>query len=557
MSSQTLAKPAACRNVRADPFVRCGAAASATALMLWLAHFPVNLAPLAWVALVPWLTLVRADLGWKSRYLFAWLGGYLFLLPAISWMRVAHDAMVYSWLGLSLMCSWYYPLALLLLRWLDGRTRLPLSVTTPLVWTALEFARGTLMGGFPWYFLGHSQHGFLALIQVADIGGVWAVTFVLAAVNGLIAEWLFHRLGYADVRPMRPQLVRVGALVVATFGYGGWRLATSEFATGPTVALLQTDIPQGDRLAAENSADGRKPPSIEEQTFVLSKRAREKKPDLIVWPETTFEIDDIEIADGAPITPDLIWERDSARELLRKRTDYVATNVLYGLNTRTYDRVGTKRRYNTALLMSADGTRRGRYDKAHLVPFGEYVPMREEWPWVRRFAPYDENYLCLLTPGTEATRFQFTAANGSTYTFGAVICYEDSYGELTRQYVAPGPKPPVDFLVNLTNDGWFYPTSEHEEHLAVSRFRAVECRRALLRAVNRGISAVVDGDGRVVALPGPTWAKSKGVLEVVTAEVPLDRRTSIYARIGDWLPWSCWGMIAAFGLWGRRCARCA
>src|SRR5947207_14375996 len=112
----------------------------------------------------------------------------------------------------------------------------------------------------------------------------------------------------------------------------------------------------------------------------------------------------------------------------------------------------------------------------------------------------------------------------------------------------PGEPPPVDFLVNISNDGWFMHAAEHAQHLAISRFRAVECRRALVRAVNGGISAVIDGDGRVVALPGTTWSNSHSVMAVVNAPVPIDTRTSLYARFGDWLPWSCWGLLLV-----RRC----
>jgi apolipoprotein N-acyltransferase len=135
-----------------------------------------------------------------------------------------------------------------------------------------------------------------------------------------------------------------------------------------------------------------------------------------------------------------------------------------------------------------------------------------------------------------------------------LICYEDSVAALARQYVRQSPDgPPVDFLINISNDGWFNGTSEHEEHLAVCRFRAVECRRTVVRAVNMGISAVIDGNGAVVALPGPSWAESKKVAGVVVADVPLDNRTSLYARWGDWLPCCCWAVVGLALLpWPRR-----
>src|SRR5262245_28435409 len=170
------------------PALACLAAPFLTSALLWLSYFPVGQGWLAWVALVPWLMLVRAGLPNRLRYLLAWISGLAFFVPALSWMRVAHDTMFYSWLGLALYCSWYFPLALWLFRRLDRRTGLPLTLTVPVVWTALEFVRGSFAGGFAWYLLGQSQHGFLPLIQVADLAGVEVVTFLVAAVNGLLAE---------------------------------------------------------------------------------------------------------------------------------------------------------------------------------------------------------------------------------------------------------------------------------------------------------------------------------------------------------------------------------
>src|SRR5262249_37205147 len=150
---------------------------------------------LAWAALVPWLLLVRAPMPNWSRYLLAWLTGLICFVPALQWMRVAHDTMFYSWLCLAWYCSWYFVVALWLLRRLGRRTGRPLTLTVPLVWTALEFLRSNFAGGFAWYLLGHTQHDFLPAIQIADLAGVAGVTFVVAAVNGLIAETVFPRGG--------------------------------------------------------------------------------------------------------------------------------------------------------------------------------------------------------------------------------------------------------------------------------------------------------------------------------------------------------------------------
>jgi apolipoprotein N-acyltransferase len=228
-------------------------------------------------------------------------------------------------------------------------------------------------------------------------------------------------------------------------------------------------------------------------------------------------------------------------------------------------------RYNSALLVTAAGTTAGRYDKIHRVPFGEYIPLREWLPFMNALSPYDFEYS--VRQGSHLTRF----ALGSWH-FGVLICFEDSDPDLARNYGVPGSDgPAADFLLSISNDGWFDGSAEHEEHLAVCRFRAVEARRSIARSVNMGISAVIDGNGRVLQplrvgsdgdlnlwevrgggpgaeWPTASWGALKQVAGVLTVYVPIDRRTSFYARWGDWLPWGCWLLVATgFALaWFRR-----
>jgi len=135
-----------------------------TAGLLWLSYFPADQGWLGWVALVPLLALVRSPARPSRVYLCAWLGGLAFFGAALQWLRVADWRMMcFAWPGLALYCSFYLPLGLFLIRFLDRRTPLPLPVTLPLVWTALEFLRSTLGGGFSWYLLGYTQHNSLVL----------------------------------------------------------------------------------------------------------------------------------------------------------------------------------------------------------------------------------------------------------------------------------------------------------------------------------------------------------------------------------------------------------
>lgn len=517
---------------------------------MWLCYFPASFGWLAWAALVPWLLLVRAPMPNWTRYSLAWLSGLICFVPALQWMRVAHDTMFYSWLCLAWYCSWYFLFALWLLRRLDRRTGWPLTLTVPLVWTALEFLRSNFAGGFAWYLLGHTQHDFLPAIQIADLAGVAGVTFLVAAVNGLIAETISPRGG-----SLRRQWIGVGAGLLGVFAYGGWQLWQAEFTNGPRVALLQANIPQSMRNDAflKEVRQAASVGSLDDITDRMVARAiGDGRPDLVIWPETTFPKEWRALSPEAPASHErAAFKADLAdiEAYFRTFAGNIGTNALLGLNSYVFGADGIARRYNSALLTTPMQGVVARYDKMHLVPFGEYVPLRDTIPLLAKLTPYDFEYN--LVAGEKPTRFRIMTHDGRTFTFGALICYEDSDAPLARTYARSGDGPPVDFLVNLSNDGWFMGTSEHEEHLAVSRFRAIETRRSLVRAVNMGISAVIDGNGRVVALPAESWRNSKGIEAIVKATVPIDTRMSLYAYGGDWLPWACW-IAVVYGCCRRR-----
>jgi apolipoprotein N-acyltransferase len=512
------------------------------------------------------------------------VGGLAFFIPALQWMRVADKQMVYTWIALAFYCSLHFPLSLFLIRWLDRRTPAPLVLSVPVAWTALEMTRGTLMGGFPWYYLAHTQHDFLPVIQISDVTGALGVTFLVAAVNAALFEslywltWFRRFIGPEEAPDRRSILGRIGQmafagmLVAGALSYGAFRLGQESFSQGPLVAVVQCNIEQGIRNATDLAGEEERKRAAEtmsDQYKKLQILAARQKPDLIIWPETSHVEHWGEVDKDFPV-----FSRAGA-------IDYVAignaefhadarscgTNVLFGASAETLVNLKKLRRYNTAVLLNANGEFVDRYDKIHRVAFGEFMPLVETLPWLKAFSPYgDADYS--ITAGERFTRFPVGGHN-----FGVLICYEDSDPDLARQYAGGDGSPPADFLVNISNDGWFKGTSEHEEHLAVARFRAVECRRSMVRSVNMGISAVIDGDGRVLApssisqsdatytwsIAGSTgntadlaiqrWAEFKRVDGVLTASIPIDHRTSWYGRLGDWLPWSCWlGIIGGFVL---------
>jgi apolipoprotein N-acyltransferase len=588
-----------------DPLARKGTpilTAFLSSGLLWLCYFPAAWGWLAWVALVPLLTLVRSRSRAVAVYFTAYGTGLLFFLPAMQWMRVADPRMYYTWLGLSVYIAVYFPLAIFILRYLDRRTSLPLAVTLPVVWTALEFLRSHAMTGFSWYLLGHSQHDYLPIIQISDVTGAYGVSFLVAAVNGVVFEALWRwKSGDENAvrRPVFLPTIVAAMLLIGTLVYGQVRLGQANFRAGPRVALIQGNLDQ--QIKNQEKLGG----LVLKHYERLSDFAGRYHPDLIVWPETSIPGDWGFIDKNVP--PDAVPTR--WREYQGNTDKNVAcvhekwpTNVLIGLNAMQLEQDHQARRYNSALLVNNEGDVAGRYDKFHRVPFGEYVPLIEMFPSMKELAPYDFDYS--IFEGRDHTRFPLATADRQ-YTFGVVICYEDTVAGLALPYGGGSPGA-TDFIINTSNDGWFEGTAEHEEHLAICRFRAVECRRAVARSVNMGVSAVVDGNGRVLrprriplaedaglfagapafgsltsyswwalgslvqttspkeghaahgpfmwaipadpkeqeAMPTGEWRDYKKVHGVLLATIPLDHRTSLYVRWGDWLPWTCWGLLA-------------
>jgi apolipoprotein N-acyltransferase len=560
-------------------------------VLLWTAFFPLDLGPVAFVALAPFLTLVRAEnVTARRRYSAAFVGGLVFFALALNWVRVAHPLMaLYAWPGLTIYCALYWPLALVLLRKLD-RLNLPLAATLPVVWVGLEYVRAHFPTGFPflsavgahqpvgfgWYALGYALHDVLPLVQAADLGGVYLVSAAVAAVDGAAYEWLARSAVARQLLRWPPPPDRRGctremvvtaaavAVPVVLACYGLMQMTHKPFAAGPRVAALQGNLSQSEKnVASDPKASEARVVPLYKEYDPLAIRAGREQPDLVIWPETCWPDPWFDAPPGVPDDPEAtldptrppfrrqlaLWQRRLGGEAVA----LTKTNSLVGLNGQVWD--GREwHKYNSAVLIHKDGTDGGRYDKIHLVPFGEYVPLRERFPWLQAFTPYDRtagDYSC--TPGESWTRFELPVPGRGTFRFGVLICYEDTDPYLARQYNPwAGRGPNVDFLVNTSNDGWFDGSEQHEQHLAISRFRAVEARRSVVRAVNMGISAVIDPDGRVVALPGDSWARSKKTTGVVTAVVPVDDRGSVYAAAGDWVPGLCWALVVVGVTIGRR-----
>jgi len=548
-----------------------------SSVLLYISFFPLNLGFFAWIALVPLLHLVDSTARSRHVYLAAFIGGLGFYIPAMQWMRVAHPAMYATWIVLALMCAGYFALDIFLIRLLRRRG-MPLVLAAPVVFVGLDYFRANFptgftwmepLGiqhriGFSWYFLGYTQHDFVQAIQIADLGGVYAVSFVVISVNAVVYQWsrclltlqgrywsalvagvlllgpLFYiwwrrvLQGSTAPRPWSAS-VAAGALLLATLAYGFETSATPRVDDGPRVAMLQSNLPQAVKMGEADTMDQQMRQLLVEAVNV----PQSQFPDMIIWPETTCSGDWYELGAGVETSniPEAWRSKLQFSSRLTQGISGWKTNQLLGLNGMELDRDGKTWKYNSAKLINKDGTAGPRYDKMHLVPFGEYVPLKSTFPWLQKFTPYTHDYSC--KPGEHWSRFPLKVGDRE-YVFGCVICYEDSDPSLARRYaVADAEGRAVDFLVNISNDGWFNGTEEHEQHLAICRFRAVECRRAIVRSVNMGISCIIDANGRVSDLPGPSWAESVKISTVVRGVVPIDARSSIYPQVGDWVPLMC------------------
>lgn len=546
---------------------------AATAVLLFLSFTPVDFSPAAWVALVPLLLLVRTFGPLRGLATGVYIVSALYQLVTLQWMRLGDPTMYVAWLALAFYLAAYWPLFVGLSRVAVHRWSIPLVVAAPVIWTGLEYLRAHLLTGFAWYLVGHTQYRWLELIQISDITGAYGVTFVVVLANAAIASliptsWLARcgltgpaRSGDGETSAIAYQpaagwttAVACIVCVAGVLTYGVIRRHQAEFQPGPRVALIQGNF----------VASLRRPP--EEYATVLTTHRKltgmavREQPDLIVWPETMFPWPlfstpaDLTLADLkriAPQVPTDLWRDPEVAKALATESQMAGAAMMIGLEAIEPSEKTGIRHHNSAAFIRPDVGLAGRYDKSHLVPFGEYLPFAKTLPWLQAFTPYPPGWG--LTAGEGAAVFEYGG-----WRMAPVICFEDTVPHLVRGVVAAGSDhergAEVDVLVNLTNDGWFHGSSELDQHLITAAFRAVECRVPVVRAVNTGISAVIDGDGAIrepeVFLDGATgkptswrdpetgrWKKQLDAAVIQT--VPLDARRSLYVRWGDWFAVSC------------------
>jgi apolipoprotein N-acyltransferase len=526
---------------RAGPWCSPFAMSLLGAGLLWAALPPLDLWPLAWLAPVPWIALAeRRHLAGRRPYLQIWLAGFGFWLAAIYWLLLPHWATSLGWLALSFYLALYLPAFIGLVRVAVHDLRLPVLLAAPLVYLGLDIARGHLMTGFAMTGLGHSQYRWTALAQIADLAGVGGVSAVIVLVAAALARTLPAEGRRFAWWPLLPGVAVLGLCL----GYGHWRLAQQPTRPGPKVALIQGSIDITMKM------DERLRDQILKQYADLTRDAiaRDHDLDLIVWPETMFRSPWF-IFEG-DCQPPAAWgvtareAEDFSRGAVRYWTGAFDAPILLGIDTVQTTPAETFH-YNSAFYFDRQSQPKERYDKVHRVMFGEYVPFADWFPWLYGLTPLPGG----LNAGVGPVAIKTTTPAGPVC-FAPNICFESTLSHLIRGQVETlrreGAEP--DVLVNLTNDGWFWGSSELEMHLACGVFRAIECRKPFLIAANTGISAWIDSQGHVVA------QSPKRATDVIIANPGLDGRRSLYLVVGDWPAGFCLLFCVALAWigWRRR-----
>ena len=483
--------------------------------MLLILSFPkFGHALVAWIALVPLLVALHGATGWRAARL-GYVTGAVSAIGLLYWTAFV----VFQYGGgiprvvavlITLALCFAFAVFPLLFGWATGRLAAAFGTRgllgAPFLWVATELLRVHTFFQFPWCLLGYSQQPLAPVIQIASVTAVFGVSFVLVATSALLA------MAILDARERRLWLIGLVTLQGAVWGVGAWMLARPLNETGRiTVGLVQGGIRQEDKWLPENAW------SNVSRHLELTRDAARRGARLVVWPESAV--------------PFLYDEEPELSALLQELVRRDALYVYFGNDDR--EPPPHARIFVGAKLLAPDGEIAARYRKMHLVPFGEYVPLKPLFTFGGRVAAKVVQEVADFTPGTEAVNVSVEG-----HRVGGYICYEAIFPALVRRFPADG----AELLVNITNDAWYGTTSAPYQHLAMAAFRAVENGRYMVRAANTGITAVVDPRGRILE---QTKLFDRAVL---VREVPFVAETTFYTRHGDVFAYACSAIaLAALG----------
>lgn len=467
----------------------------ASVLLLWSSFPPFDIWPLAWISLVPLFIYLKIEENNSRKILLTCAAGYFFFCAAFHWL--GHIAWFIPFL-FGLYNVLYFLLFVLFNSWFKGKV-----FSRAALWTVLEFVRGSIpVAGLPWFLLGYTQHSFLPFVQAADLLGTYFLTFVIALVNSAVAESLIEK------KILKKQALAVGFLLLVMLVYGGLRIATFQMSRGPVVLLIQPNIPQEVKNASYLD-----PYPIYEKHVKLTEEALKKnvQTSLVVWPESGFMF---------PIyVKGKSVQEGYEKRLLENPSKNMRRNFLIGAMTIRQDKM-----YNSTILVDHEFGATSFYDKINLVPFGEYVPFVEIFPFLGDIVKgsSDLSHIPSFASGNEITPMFMNSQK-----FGSLVCFEGISPWIVSRFALSG----AGFIVNISNDGWFKNSSELDQILNIIKLRAIESRVSMIRGTNTGISCFVSPLGTVEAK-----IDGKQVEGYLAREVSLTGTFSLYRITGDLFP---------------------
>ncbi|TWT92821.1 apolipoprotein N-acyltransferase [Stieleria varia] len=505
------------------------------AVLLWCSQPPLGFWPLAFVALIPWMHCGESISSTRRDYLYLYAAAALYWLVSLQGLRHANPLIYPCWIALACYLA-VYPVAAIAVTRRLRRWSVPMFLAFPIAWVGAEWVRNYMLTGISAAMLGHTMADIPTMIQIADLGGTYAVSFVIALVSAAMYQ-LWRERDKNGIAAFAVAAILLGA----TLGYGRYRLSQPTRNGSTVFALVQRGEP------VEYEQDKKRALEIFDAYVRQSAQAVQQADqivDVVVWPESMF-------------TADLPWIDGDGSAEIAATENLTATELTSLLNQQRAAFEFRARRVQEQIAGKADtlpqlivgcGVLRVEqqqdifsgvvhvdqqsrvaqwYGKNHLVMFGEYVPLIGHIPSLHALIP-------MVTSGDGPRRFDV----GST-TVAPNLCIETAVERVTIRHVSQlrsdnGGAPEV--IVTVTNDGWFDDSAVIDHHQRCAQLVAVGCRRPILSAANNGPTVWIDSCGRIIdSVP-------RGDDGAVIAKPRLDDRTSLYVRIGDW-PATMIGMV--------------
>jgi apolipoprotein N-acyltransferase len=488
---------------------RTAALAAASGLLLAVSFPTIQFHLLVWFALVPLLIALKNS-SVRNGFWTGGITGLVYFAGTVHWVTnsvhfYGNVPLIPASLITLLLCAYLalYP-ALFGAALMHIRKNHPslAFLAAPALWTALELARTYVFSGFPWSLLGYTQYTALPVIQVADITGVYGISFVIVLVNAALAELILDRKRFIPI-------LAAGSVLALVFSYGVLQLRKPDAQPTFKVSVIQGNIEQDQKW---DPAYQTQVTSVYER---LTLKAAKQRPDLVLWPETATPF-----YFNSPGKADQDLSNDLGRFVQK-----TGVPVLFGSPTYEVLPGRVVRLRNSAFLLSTEAATLAEYHKFHLVPFGEYVPLKSVFFFVDKMVQAIGDF----QSGSEYTVMAVPVPGQQDVKVSTVICYEIIFPDLVRRFVDKG----ATVITTITNDAWFGRTAAPYQHFSMAVLRAVENRVPVARAANTGISGFIDAKGRVLQTSG-IFVEA----DLMQALAPGNTKT-FYTRYGDIFSYCC------------------